>query len=61
MIEMNHTIVLKLETLNGALSYLGRRPYTEVEAIIGRIAEDLELLNGKERSDNGDEGTDRGE
>jgi hypothetical protein len=52
------TFALKKETVNGILSYLGSRPYVEVAALIGRIREDVEHLNGKE---NGDKGTDSGE
>jgi hypothetical protein len=57
------TVILRLETANLVLSYLGTRPYEEVATIIGVICGDVELLNGKKEGgkEDGDKGTDRGE
>ena len=45
------TVVLDLQTVNGLLNYLGRRPYVEVAELISRVQADLERLNSQKRQD----------
>jgi Ni,Fe-hydrogenase III large subunit len=46
--ETMETIVLKRETVNKILSYLGGKPYAEAVPVIGAMREDFKLLNVKE-------------